>query len=107
MRLFPACIAVAAAILSGCAGPRIAPAAPVDGVVSGRCHTDMVRGAVGLAASDATIERARIDSDSQQVRVVRGAAQRRSPEPPPASTGGARLTVETGANNAITDMHCG
>ena len=96
---------------AGCATPQITPAAPVDGVVSGQCHTDMVRGAVGLAASAATIERARIDSDSTRVRVQHSTPDRRAsatlPEPQPASSGGERLIIETGDHNAITGMRCG
>ncbi|KAF1686893.1 hypothetical protein B1992_05735 [Pseudoxanthomonas broegbernensis] len=98
-------------MLAGCAGPRIAGVAPIDGIVSGQCHTDMVRGAVGLAASDATIERARIDSDSPQVQVVPGSGERPAtatlPEAQTVSTGGPRLIIETGDNNAITGMRCG
>ena len=104
--LSPFALALAACLLAGCAGPRIAAVAPIDGVISGQCHSDMVRGAVGLAASDATVQRARVDSDSNEVRVVRATStpvQRVVPEP---TSGGERLTIETGRNNAITGMHC-
>jgi hypothetical protein len=104
-------LALAAGLLAGCAGPQIAGVAPIDGVISGQCNTGMVRGAVGLAASDATIQRARVDSDSTEVQVVRGADDRAGsatlPEAQEVSTGGSRLTVETGRNNAITAMRCG
>jgi hypothetical protein len=98
-------------LLAGCASPRIAGVQPIDGTVSGQCHNEMVRGAVGLAASAATVERARIDSDSEQVQVVRGSAtapvDTRSRDAQPASSGGPRLIIETGANNAITGLRCG
>ncbi|AKC86770.1 hypothetical protein [Pseudoxanthomonas suwonensis] len=110
-RLTLSSLAVATCLLAGCAGPQIAGVAPIDGVISGQCHVDMVRGAVGLAASDATIQRARVDSDSTQVRVIRGADDRPAtatlPEPEATADGGPRLTVETGRNNAITALHCG
>jgi hypothetical protein len=86
-RLLPCSLALATALLAACAGPQIAGVEPIDGVISGQCHTDMVRGAVGLAASDATLQRARVDSET--------------------TTGGSRLTIETGRNNAITGMSCG
>lgn len=101
---------LAALVLGGCAaGPHVARVEPIDGVVSGQCHLDMVRGAVGLAASDATVERARIDSDSTEVQVVGGAAERPADGslPDTASAGGSRLTIETGDRNAITGMRCG
>src|SRR5690606_33925549 len=67
----------AALLLAGCASSPLAQRVePIDGVVSGQCHADMVRGAVGLAASGTTIERARIDSDSTEVLVVRGQGDR-------------------------------
>ena len=103
----PACLA-----LAGCnSAPLVASTQPVDGVVSGQCHTDMVRGAVGLAASATTIERARVDSDSTEVLVVRGEGDRPAsatlPEPGTGGAGGPRLVVETGNNNAITALRCG
>lgn len=102
-------LALASCLLAGCAGAPIAGVEPIDGVISGQCHTDMVRGAVGLAASDATIQRVRVDSDSTDVRVVRGAEVRTggASTPVEVSSGGSRLTVETGRNNAITGMSCG
>jgi len=96
--------ATACALLAGCASPRIAGVEPIDGVIAGPCHTDRVRGAVGLSASPGTLARARIDSDAGQVQVVRGSGQ-----PAAAATdseGGSRLVVETGPNNAITRMRC-
>ncbi|KAG0750648.1 hypothetical protein G6F24_015080 [Rhizopus arrhizus] len=76
---------------------------PIDGVISGQCHSDMVRGALGLAASDATVARARVDSDSLHVRVLR----HDGPRVPPASEGGDRLTIEKGRTNNITAIYCG
>lgn len=76
---------------------------PIDGQVSGQCHLDSVRGARGLAASAQTLERARVDSDSLQVRTVMAAG---SP-PAGAQQGGDRLTVTVGRNNAISGLHCG
>lgn len=103
----PACLA-----LGGCtSAPLASSVEPIDGVVSGQCHTDMVRGAVGLAASATTVERARVDSDSTEVLVVRGQADRPGsatlPEPGTGGAGGPRLVVETGDNNAITALRCG
>lgn len=111
-RLIPCSLALATCLFAtACAGPQIAGVEPIDGVISGQCNTGMVRGAVGLAASDATLQRARVDSDSTEVQVVRGAADRPGtatlPEAQETSTGGSRLTVETGRNNAITALRCG
>lgn len=109
-RLLPcSSLALATVLLAACAGPQIAGVAPIDGTISGQCHTDMVRGAVGLAASDATLQRARVDSDSTELQVVRGADMRPggANSPVEATSGGSRLTVETGRNNAITGMSCG
>ncbi len=103
-----ASLALAVLSLAACAGTPIAGVEPIDGTISGECHTDMVRGAVGLAASDATIQRARVDSDSTEVQLVRGADTRPggASTPVEATSGGARLTIETGTNNAITGMSC-
>jgi len=108
-RLLLPCLALASGLLAACAGPQIAGVEPIDGVISGQCHTDMVRGAVGLAASDATVQRARVDSDSADVQVVRGADLRTggASTPVDATSGGSRLTIQTGRNNAITGMSCG
>lgn len=107
-RILTCSLAVATSLLAACAGPQIAGVVPIDGTISGQCHSDMVRGAVGLAASDATIERTRIDSDSTEVQVVRGADQRSGGASAPieATSGGSRLTIETGEHNAITGMSC-
>ncbi|UWX04041.1 hypothetical protein H1235_00525 [Pseudoxanthomonas sp. NC8] len=107
-RLFLACIALTSGLLSACASPRIAGVEPIDGALSGQCHTDMVRGAVGLTASDATVQRARIDSDSSEVQVVHGDALRSggASTPVDATSGGSRLTIQAGRNNAITGMSC-
>ncbi|WP_372017035.1 hypothetical protein [Pseudoxanthomonas sp. 10H] len=107
-RLTLPCLALATSLLAACAGPQVAGVAPIDGVISGQCHTDMVRGAVGLAASDATIQRARVDSDSTEVQVVGGADTRTggASTPVEATSGGSRLTIQTGRNNAITGMSC-
>ncbi|KAF1013326.1 MAG: hypothetical protein GAK31_03475 [Stenotrophomonas maltophilia] len=88
---------------------------PIDGVISGQCHIDMVKGAVGLAASAATVERARVDSDSLQVQVLRGqrayngntASGLADPAAGAAAQGGERLTIETGRTNNITANYCG
>ena len=49
-----------------------------------------------------------LDSDSTEVRVVRGADTRPggASDPIEVTSGGPRLTVETGRNNAITGMSC-
>ena len=102
-------LALASCLLASCASTSIAGVEPIDGVLSGQCHTGMVRGAVGLAASDATVQRARVDSDSTEVQVVHSDAERQggASEPVEATEGGSRLTIQTGRNNAITGMHCG
>lgn len=106
--------AAALATLSACSSTPVAQVQPIDGVISGQCHVDKVRGAVGLAASAATIERARVDSDSLQVNVVRGQRAESGPTAsgaanptPGAQTGGERLTIETGRTNNITALYCG
>lgn len=106
--------AAALATLSACSSTPVAQVQPIDGVISGQCHVDKVRGAVGLAASVATIERARVDSDSLQVNVVRGQRAESGPTAsgaanptPGAETGGERLTIETGRTNNITALYCG
>jgi hypothetical protein len=100
--------------LTACSTTQVAQVQPIDGVISGQCHVDKVRGAVGLAASAATIERARVDSDSLQVNVLRGQRTESGPtasgaaDPSPgAESGGERLTVETGRTNNITAIYCG
>ena len=106
--------AAALATLSACSSTPMAQVQPIDGVISGQCHVDKVRGAVGLAASAATTERARVDSDSLQVNVVRGQRAESGPTAsgaanptPGAETGGERLTIETGRTNNITALYCG
>lgn len=98
-------IATAAACfaLAACSSTPMAQVQPIDGVISGQCHSDMVRGALGLAASDATVARARVDSDSLHVRVLR----HDGPRVPPAHEGGDRLTIEKGRTNNITAIYCG
>lgn len=108
-------LAVAAlTALTACNTAPMAQVQPIDGVISGQCHVDKVRGAVGLAASAATVERARVDSDSLEVVVVRGrraesgatasGADNATPGP---DSGGERLTIETGRTNNITAIFCG
>lgn len=97
------CLACAA-----CSTSQVAQVQSIDGVISGQCHTDMVRGAVGLAAAPGTVERARVDSDSLQVDVVRGSTNpQTASQPAPASSGGDRLVIEVGRTNNITAMRCG
>ena len=85
--------------LAACSSTPMAQVQPIDGVISGQCHS----GAVGLAASDATVARARVDSDSLHVRVLR----HDGPRVPPASEGGDRLTIEKGRTNNIVAIYCG
>ncbi|MCF7751120.1 hypothetical protein KQ945_10215 [Bacillus subtilis subsp. subtilis] len=106
--------AAALATLSACSSTPVAQVQPIDGVISGQCHVDKVRGAVGLAASAATLERARVDSDSLQLNVVRGqrvesglTASGAANPTPGAQDGGDRLTIETGRTNNITALYCG
>lgn len=101
--LITAAIALAA---TACSSAPVASVQPIDGVISGQCHTDMVIGATGLAASPATVERARVDSDSLQVQTVRGDAPV-PVTPASATSGGDRLTIEVGRNNGITALRCG
>jgi len=112
--LRPLVSATALVVLSACSSAPLATVEPIDGVISGQCHVDMVRGAVGLAASDATVERARVDSDSLQVQVIgsrhaeTGATASGVANPSPgAESGGERLTIETGRTNNITAVYCG
>ena len=112
MRLTLASLATASCLLmTACVSSHIAGVQPIDGVISGQCHTDSVRGAVGLAATAATIERARIDSDSEQVQVNAGTPNADFDSDgrlvPAASSGGSRLLIQTGRNNAITTLACG
>jgi hypothetical protein len=100
--------------LTACSTTQVAQVQPIDGVISGQCHVDKVRGAVGLAASAATVDRARVDSDSLQVNVVRGqraesgaTASGAANPTPGAESGGERLTIETGRTNNITAIYCG
>jgi len=104
-----------AASLSACSTSQVMAVAPIDGTISGVCHVDMVRGAVGLAASAQTVERARVDSDSLNVQVVsHGGGQsgatssgQADPSQGAGQTGGDRLTVEKGSTNNITAIYCG
>jgi len=107
-------VAAVATVLAACSSTPMAQVQPIDGVISGQCHIDKVRGAVGLAASRATVERARVDSDSLQVQVLRGndysgatASGSADPSGGRANEGGERLTIETGATNNITAIYCG
>ena len=108
-------VAVMAISLAACSSTPLAQVQPIDGVISGQCHLDKVQGAVGLAASAATVERARVDSDSLQVQVLRGTLERSGPtasgSADPAAgaahQGGDRLTIETGRTNNITAIYCG
>jgi hypothetical protein len=101
--------------LGACSTTQVAQVQPIDGTISGQCHIDMVRGAAGLAASQMTVERARVDSDSLQVQVVPSSisgsgatssgvdsANRGARE-----SGGERLTIEVGPTNNITTLYCG
>lgn len=111
----PLIVAAAVLTLSACSMAQVAGVQPIDGVISGQCHVDRVRGAVGLAAAPGTVERARVDSDSLQVIVVRGAVHESgatSSGVADASRGGAteggeRLTIEVGRTNNITALYCG
>lgn len=107
-------VAAAVTMLAACSTTQVAQVEPIDGVISGQCHVDKVRGAVGLAASDATVERARVDSDSLQVQVLRGsdysgatASGNADASAGRAQQGGERLTIETGRTNNITAVYCG
>ena len=95
-----------AIVATACSTAQVSQVQPIDGVISGQCHTDMVRGAVGLAAAPGTVERARVDSDSLQVHVVRGSGDNTNSATPP-SSGGERLTIEVGRTNNITTLRCG
>ncbi|KAB7778846.1 MULTISPECIES: hypothetical protein [Xanthomonas] len=102
-------------LLGACSTTQVAQVQPIDGVISGQCHIDKVRGAVGLAASRMTVERARVDSDSLKVQVVRSSVSDNgatasgvdSANRGARETGGDRLTVEIGPTNNITTVYCG
>ena len=91
---------------TACSTAQVSQVQPIDGVISGQCHTDMVRGAVGFAAGPDTVERARVDSDSLHVQTVRDGT-RQPATPASATSGGDRLTIHVGRNNAITALRCG
>ena len=101
--------------LSACAPNQVIAVQPIDGVISGQCHTSMVAGAVGLAASAQTVERARVDSDSLRVQVLRGSRDasgatssgQADPAQGAGQSGGDRLTIERGPTNNITSIYCG
>ncbi|GAB3044064.1 hypothetical protein [Stenotrophomonas tumulicola] len=108
-------MAALAVSLAACNSTPVAQVQPIDGVISGQCHLDKVQGAVGLAASDATVERARVDSDSLRVQVRRSERERSGttasgsvdPAAGASHDGGEQLTVETGRTNNITAIYCG
>ena len=106
MSRIPVIAGIALIALSACSSSQMVTVEPIDGVISGQCHTDMVRGAVGLAASPGTVERARVDSDSLHVQTVRDGT-RQPATPASATSGGDRLTIHVGRNNAITALRCG
>lgn len=114
-RLVMGLLPCALVALSACAPVQVIAVQPIDGVISGQCHTDMVRGAVGLAASAQTVERARVDSDSLNVQVVQGqratsgatSSGQADPAQGAEQSGGDRLTVERGPTNNITAIYCG
>ncbi|HEY0333785.1 MAG TPA: hypothetical protein VGC74_08760 [Stenotrophomonas sp.] len=103
------------AALSACTTHQVAEVLPIDGVISGQCHVDMVRGAVGLAATAQAVERARVDSDSLQVQLVQGqsaqsgatSSGQADPTQGASHSGGDRLTIEKGDTNNITAIYCG
>jgi len=98
MRLALAAVAVVLPLaLSSCASAPLA-FEPLDGTISGTCHTDMVKGAVGLAAAQPTLERIRVDSDSTALT---------TDQPQEGVTeGGSSVNVQVGDNNAITAITC-
>ncbi|WDS34992.1 hypothetical protein [Pseudoxanthomonas sp.] len=99
MRLALVAVAVALPLaLSACASAPLA-FEPLDGTISGTCHTDMVKGAVGLAAAQPTLERIRVDSDSTAL-TTGGNGDAASTE------GGSTVNVQIGDNNAITAVSC-
>lgn len=89
--------AVVSLALSACASAPLA-FEPLDGNISGTCHTDMVKGAVGLAAAQPTLERIRVDSDSTELSTGGDVAG--------ATEGGSTVHVQVGDNNAITAIGC-
>jgi hypothetical protein len=97
MRLALAALAVALPLaLSACASAPLA-FEPLDGNISGTCHTDMVKGAVGLAAAQPTLERIRVDSDSTALTTGENTGS---------TEGGSSVNVQVGDNNAITAISC-
>jgi hypothetical protein len=111
-----ACVPLVAAVaLAACSTAQVVQVTPITGPITGQCHSDKVRGAVGLAATPQTVERARVDSDSNAVGVVRGtlirsggtASGNADPAQGHSETGGDRLTIEKGPTNNITAIYCG
>ncbi len=97
MRLALAAVAVVLPLaLSACASAPLA-FEPLDGTISGTCHTDMVKGAVGLAAAQPTLERIRVDSDSTALTTGKDTGS---------AEGGSSVNVQVGENNAITAISC-
>lgn len=97
MRLvLAAAVVVLPLALSSCASAPLA-FEPLDGTVSGTCHTNMVKGAIGLAAAQPTLERIRVDSDSTSVSKGQDTG---------VNEGGSSVYVQVGSNNAITAISC-
>ncbi|MFC6840764.1 hypothetical protein [Xanthomonas theicola] len=102
-------------LLGACSTTQVAQVQPIDGVISGQCHIDKVRGAIGLAATQTTVERARVDSDSLKVQVANSSVGHSgatssgvdSATRGAGESGGERLTIEVGPYNNITTLYCG
>lgn len=103
--LLPLSLLILASCTACATRPQTVAVAPLDGRIEGQCHVDSVRGARGLAASAQTLERARVDSDSLQLRRVAAGSDAAATSLP--ATGGQRLSVVVGRNNAIVALYCG
>lgn len=101
MRLSPLRVLLPAACVAALSSCASAPLAfqPLDGTISGTCHVDMVRGAVGLSASQSTLERIRVDSDSLEMLTTEDRLDS-------AETGGDTVMVQVGEQNRIGDIRC-
>lgn len=99
LSLFRVLLPVAGVLaLSSCASAPLA-FQPLGGTISGTCHVDMVRGAVGLSASQPTLERIRVDSDSLKLLETDGPLDA-------AESGGDTVMVQIGEQNRIGDIRC-
>lgn len=93
-------LAVLLAAMVACSTLPAEPSAE-GGAAMAACNADGARGAIGQAPTEAVVERARVESGSQAVRVLR---------PGQAVTmdyRGDRLSIDVNERGAITGLRCG